>query len=139
MVEVASSLAAFEVANAFGPLQLHNDESIADVESPEEILQRIWKRASELADKDSTKPRECPKAKCFEDGELDDGWTIVASRRTKRSLKNTETVQQTNEEPESKPPKSKKWSRSMLALGTAAAVGLASFLINRRLRRNEAA
>jgi len=142
MVNVVSDLASFEVPNTFALLQLHNDESIADVESPEEILQRIWQRASDLAAKDLTKPRDfsfSAKANCFQEGELDDGWTIVASRKTKRSNK-TEDEEQSIEEPESKPAmKSKKWSRSLVALGTAAAVGLASFLFSRRLRRNEAA
>lgn len=139
MAEVASSLASFEGPNPFEALELHNDESIADVESPEEILQRVLKRAAELALKDSTVRQEAAyvaKVKSFQEGELDDGWTIVASRRTKRSNKNTETVEHTTtEEPPAKSGKPKKWPRSILVLGTAAALGFASFLINRRLRR----
>ena len=106
-----------------------------------------------------TQPREFSvKARCFQEGELDDGWTIVASRKTKRSSKTeTESEEQTAEEPGTKPAMPpKKWPRSLilsltdicdvvvcqrsiLALGAAAAVGLASFLVSRRLRRNEAA
>lgn len=92
------------------------------------------------------------KKRTFQEGDLEEGWTIVASRRTRRLSQPIVEDIQTEDAPMKLKPK--KWPRyirnlqpnsifgrfcrSLWTIGAAAAVGLASIFIHRRLQRSQA-
>lgn len=152
MATVMSPLKRFEGPNLFEPLKPENDEAITDVETPEEILERVKRSSSETIHSQEVDPVLVFKKRSFEMEDLSSEWTIVSNKRRNKPKPDIEEqiqtpntqIQEDVEEveveagtPEGKAGKPRRWRRSLFALGTAAAVGLASLFIRRRLAKQQ--